>query len=142
MGRHAIVVPESVKAEMRRETLERPQVILPEDRDDFLAGVEPEHQVEAEQHYDALSQRNENFEREWRGTHGDREGVSTLPTQAAIRRQYLTVPQIADRWQVDERTIWRYLREGRLRSFKLGASRRILEEDVVAFENSAAKAVA
>lgn len=137
-----ITIPESVQAEARRQGDERPHVLLPEDRDDFLASVEPEHQVDAEQHYEALLQRDESAERAWRGKQGDREGVSTQHSQTVVRRQYLTVPQIADRWQVDERTIWRYLREGRLRSVKLGASRRILEDDVIGFENSAAKAVA
>jgi excisionase family DNA binding protein len=62
----AINLPESVRESIRRQATERPQVLLAEDRDVFLATVEPEHRVEAEL---ALNERvdvQEQAVRDWR----------------------------------------------------------------------------
>lgn len=50
---------------------------------------------------------------------------------------YLTVPQIAVRWNVSERTVWRLISTKELPSVRFGSLRRVLEEDVERFEASA-----
>jgi excisionase family DNA binding protein len=47
----------------------------------------------------------------------------------------LTPAQVADRLQIHERTVTRWLREGYLRGFKLGKEWRIAPADLEAFMN-------
>jgi len=49
-----IVMPESVRAEAKRQAAKPPQFLLPEDRAEMLAEIGPEHQVEAEEHLNRL----------------------------------------------------------------------------------------
>ena len=50
----------------------------------------------------------------------------------------LTPPQVAERLQVNERTVTQWLRKGHLRGFKIGKEWRIAQKDLVAFlEDSA-----
>ena len=46
------------------------------------------------------------------------------------RRQWLTVNQVAEIWQVSPRTIWRLIEKGQIRAEKIGRSVRI-HPDVV-----------
>ncbi len=47
--------------------------------------------------------------------------------------QLLTAAQVAERLQLHERTVTRWLRRGYLRGFKLGKEWRILPDDLRAF---------
>jgi len=50
----------------------------------------------------------------------------------------LTPPQVAERLQVNERTVTQWLRKGHLRGFKIGKEWRISRVDLLAFlEDSA-----
>jgi hypothetical protein len=51
--------------------------------------------------------------------------LDTLPNSSA-----LTVPQTAGVLNVAEVTVWRWLREGRIKSFKISCSRRIRVGDL------------
>jgi hypothetical protein len=52
-------LPASAREVIRRQAMEPPQVISPEERDAWLAGVEPQFQVEANQHLDSLADHDE-----------------------------------------------------------------------------------
>ncbi|MDD4869855.1 MAG: excisionase family DNA-binding protein [Kiritimatiellae bacterium] len=57
------------------------------------------------------------------------------------RLGYLTVRQVAQRWQVSERHVWRCIHDGLLRSIMPGGKcRRIFKEDVEAQEICVKKA--
>jgi len=124
----------SVRAEIARQAAEQPQVILPEDREQFLTGVEPRYQVEAEQAWEDSVKTNESLHRRLRD--GAAGGNSPRRTP-----YFLSVEQVATRWNVSARTVWRMVRDGRLPSTLIGSLRRIREEDVERFE-TAASAVA
>lgn len=50
----------------------------------------------------------------------------------------LTPPQVAERLQVNERTVTQWLRKGHLRGFKIGKEWRVSQKDLTAFlEDSA-----
>ena len=53
-------------------------------------------------------------------------------------RKVLTVPEVAEMLAVSEITVWRMVRDGRVKSIKIGASRRILAESVEAIIGGAA----
>ena len=116
-------LPISVRAEIKRYRVERPRMPLPEDRDEFLSTVLAEHKVDAEQHYNELLRLNEDAERSWRVIDGSANRVPRTP-------YFLSIEQVATRWNVSSRTVWRMVRDGRLPSTMIGASRRIREEDV------------
>jgi len=50
----------------------------------------------------------------------------------------LTPPQVAQRLQVNERTVTQWLRQGHLRGFKIGKEWRISEMDIEAFLEASA----
>lgn len=50
----------------------------------------------------------------------------------------LTPPQVAERLQVNERTVTQWLRKGHLRGFKIGKEWRISARDLEAFLNGSA----
>ncbi len=50
-----------------------------------------------------------------------------------VNEQLLTPPQVAERLQVTERTVYQWLRDGRLVGLKLGRLWRIRPEDLEAF---------
>ncbi len=50
----------------------------------------------------------------------------------------LTPPQVAQRLQVNERTVTQWLRRGHLRGFKIGKEWRISEMDIEAFLEASA----
>ena len=128
-----IQLPASVRTEIKKQAAERRQIVLPEDRDAFLMGIEPEHQAEAEHAWNQVVQANEDrdLERERRFRVRDNDGA-----QARRNPYFLTVPQVASRWNMSERSVWRMVRDGRLASRLIGTSRRVLEEDVEQFESA------
>ncbi len=55
-----------------------------------------------------------------------------------IDDQLWTPPQVAERLQVNERTVTQWLRKGHLRGFKIGKEWRVAQRDLQAFlEDSA-----
>lgn len=44
--------------------------------------------------------------------------------------QLLSVPEVARALGISERMVWRLIREGRLKSLKIGASRRVDQRDL------------
>ncbi len=52
--------------------------------------------------------------------------------------QFLTPHQVAERFQVNERTVTVWLREGHLRGFKVGKEWRISPDDLQAFLEASA----
>lgn len=55
-----------------------------------------------------------------------------------IEDKLLTPPQVAERLQVNERTVTQWLRKGHLRGFKIGKEWRVAQKDLVEFlEHSA-----
>lgn len=54
----------------------------------------------------------------------------TLTEVEANGRRLRTVAQVAERLGVHKATVYNLMREGQLRGYKVGRSRRILEEDV------------
>ena len=55
-----------------------------------------------------------------------------------IDDQLWTPPQVAERLQVNERTVTQWLRKGHLRGFKIGKEWRVAQHDLQAFlEDSA-----
>ncbi len=54
------------------------------------------------------------------------------------REKLLTPTDVADRLQVNERTVTQWLREGHLRGFKIGKEWRISPEDLQAFLEASA----
>lgn len=59
----SIQIPASVKAAIQQQPADSPQLFLPEDREEFLASVGPEHQVEAEIHFNRFAALDE--QRRW-----------------------------------------------------------------------------
>lgn len=119
--------------------MERPTVALREDKEQFLAEVPPEFVPDAESHWDMLTEQDDGRERDWRKRNPH---VNDSPTpDKAKEPYYLTVPQIAVRWNVSERTVWRLISTKELPSVRLCSLRRVLEEDVERFE-ARARAVA
>ena len=51
------------------------------------------------------------------------------------RRYFLSVRQVADRWNLSERTVWRFLKLKQIPTYRFGAARRILEADIKKFED-------
>ena len=47
---------------------------------------------------------------------------------------YLTIPEVAERLRVSDKTVRRLLKRGELRGLKVGAQWRISTSDLVAFE--------
>ena len=70
---------------------------------------------------------NEAEQRQWR----QKEEGGVVPKR---KPYFLTVDQIATRWNVSARTVWRMVKDGRLPSRLIGSSRRVLEADVEQFE--------
>ena len=70
MGK-TIKIPPSFRAEIARHEAERPKVILPEDRLEFLRDIEPEFQVSAEAHWNTFVDANEAQHRFLRQREGD-----------------------------------------------------------------------
>lgn len=67
------------------------------------------------------------------------EMMTALAASAKERKvQYLTTKQVANRWQIGVRTVWRFISQGRLPVHKIGGMTRILEQDVVRFETEEA----
>ena len=130
----SLQIPASVKAAIQRQPADSPQFLLPEDREDFLTGVEPEHQVEAEQTWEDCVRTNEDQERRFRVEEKRSNQIRRTP-------YFLSVEQIAIRWNVSARTVWRMIRDGRLPSVQIGTLRRINETDVEKLE-TASSAVA
>ena len=50
------------------------------------------------------------------------------------RRPFATVEQLAERWQVSERTIRRMIENGRLRAVRIGNQLRVAEDVLERFE--------
>ena len=46
---------------------------------------------------------------------------------------YLTIPEVAKHLRVSQRTLYRWLREGRLKCFRVGNTSRIAVQDLEAF---------
>lgn len=70
----------------------------------------------------------------------DKTGRSTAgrSAQDAVvprKRYFLSVRQVASRWNLSERSVWRFLELKQLPTYRFGAARRILEADVEKFEN-------
>lgn len=61
------------------------------------------------------------------------------PRQSAFG--YLSIKQVAMRWQVAERTVWRFIKSGRLPSIKIGKCRRISEDAARKIEMSGAQQI-
>jgi excisionase family DNA binding protein len=124
-----VVIPQSVKKQIINKANEKPPVLLPEDRDEFIRSISDEEigsQVPAETHWNNMVDLNNDEHRLIRR----KEGAVT-----PLRKPYfLTVDQIAVRWNMSARTVWRMIREKRLPSRLIGSSRRVLEEDVERFE--------
>jgi excisionase family DNA binding protein len=66
----SIQIPASVKAAIQQQPADSPQFLLPEDRDEMLAEVGPEHQVEAEQAWNQMVKTEETRERHRRQRNG------------------------------------------------------------------------
>ncbi|MGE3703175.1 MAG: helix-turn-helix domain-containing protein [Hyphomicrobiaceae bacterium] len=49
---------------------------------------------------------------------------------------WFTVPEVADRYKMDDRTIWRWVAAGKLRAHKFGRAVRISEQDLLDFEKA------
>lgn len=64
--------------------------------------------------------------------------VTVGRTEKIISGGYFTVKQVAARWQVSDRTVQRFIKNGRLSSLRLGRSRRIPEAAVAGIEADAA----
>ena len=123
-------IPASIKAEIRKRSTEVPPSLLPEDRATFIRSVtesEQESQAGAEAHWNSLVNDNEDAHRQWRQKHPEGHDTKRQP-------YFLTVDQVAIRWNMSARTVWRMVREKRLPSRLIGSSRRVLEEDVERFE--------
>lgn len=54
------------------------------------------------------------------------------PAQPGVER-LLTIPELAARLRVSERTGWRLVHEGRIRSIKVGRARRVREAALESF---------
>jgi len=126
MGK-TIKIPPSFRTENARQAGVKPPVILPEDRLEFLRDIEPEFQVSAEAHWNNIVDANEDQHR-WERQKDDRTVTSKRVPY------FLTVEQVASRWNLSARTVWRMVKERRIPSRLIGSSRRILEEDVENFE--------
>ena len=50
-------------------------------------------------------------------------------------RQFLTVPEVADRWKVNTRKVYEYINAGDLRAIRFGRSWRIELNDLERFED-------
>lgn len=59
---------------------------------------------------------------------------SLAPQSARRTPHFMTIEQVADRWQVSDRTVWRRLKDGQLRFHRIGGAVRIEQGDVEAFE--------
>ena len=57
--------------------------------------------------------------------------VTVVPSN----RYFLSVRQVASRWNISERSVWRFLELRQLPTYRFGSARRILEADVEQFEN-------
>lgn len=124
-GRIMERMPASVRTSIATFGVEPPEVLLPEDHSEFMQAVAdaPECQVAAEQAWNAIVDANEAHHRYVRSRQLDANPPTRKP-------YFLTVNQIATRWNMSARTVWRMVKDGRLRSILIGSSRRVLEEDV------------
>lgn len=131
-------IPVAVRAEIGRQARERagaaPEMLLPEDKEEFAARFPAEHQVEGEEVWNATvdrdAERSQAVERQRRAS-----GVSVNgPEQQGFKVLYLSLEQVAVRWGVCRKTVWRYVQAGRLRSWRIGGIRRIPRADVEALE--------
>jgi len=123
-----VILPDGCASEIKRQLAQRPPVILSEDRREFIRSVaehQPDAEVSAETHWNNMLEINEAEHRRQRQQDG------AAPTRTPY---FLTVDQIATRWNMSARTVWRMVRDGRLPSRLIGSSRRVLEEDVERFE--------
>ena len=50
-------------------------------------------------------------------------------------REFLTVPEVADRWKVNKRKVYEYINAGSLRAIRFGRSWRIEQSDLERFED-------
>ncbi len=66
MSQIIMKLPASVRAEIKRQAAEKPEILTPEDRDEFLASVEPEHRLDAEQAFNDQVEMQERALRDWR----------------------------------------------------------------------------
>ncbi|MEI6809482.1 MAG: helix-turn-helix domain-containing protein [bacterium] len=122
------IIPDSVRSEIRRQESVPPILLTPKDREDFLRSVPEDLRSDAETHWNDMVKENERKVGDF---------LDKIEQTGQMRRvQYLTVKQVADRWQVSERQVWRLIGEGRLKSVKIGECRRIDEAAVRAFEQS------
>jgi len=64
-----------------------------------------------------------------------RKCESVDSTSRPHKRYFLSVRQVADRWNMSERTVWRFLKSRQLPAYRFGSARRILEADVKQFED-------
>jgi len=129
------LIPTAVANEIQRQAKVRaetePEVLLPEDRESFLANLPPEHQVEGKQEWhDAVDHVREQTEA------AERLRRMGAPTTTSTQRYFLTVRDVANRWNLSVRSIWRLIKSGELPSCQFGAARRVLEADVEAYENT------
>lgn len=105
-----------------------PTVLLQEDRESFIAEFGIEYQTEAENEWNNHVTANEELERNHRSNKTKEYSPRRTP-------YFLSVEQVATRWNVSTRTVWRMVRDRRLPSTQIGSLRRIREEDLEKIEN-------
>ena len=125
-----VKIPDSVRAEIKRQAGESPQVILPEDRSDFMVGVEDlAHTTDAEGHWNNLVDANQEQHRLQRHSSGHINRTTRTP-------YFLSAAQVAARWNTSLRTVRRMIQDGRLPSIAIGTLRRVRESDVEKVESN------
>ena len=60
--------------------------------------------------------------------------MHAIPTRTDREQRLLTISQVADRWQVSERTVRRWIADGLLPAVRFGRLVRLRDADVRAFE--------
>jgi excisionase family DNA binding protein len=63
------------------------------------------------------------------------------PTTPGTAPAFLTVKELADRWKLSTRSVWRLIADGRLRVHRIGRLVRIALADIVLFEATSRPAV-
>jgi excisionase family DNA binding protein len=61
-------------------------------------------------------------------------GSPPAPPSAAPGHRYHTIAQLAERWQVSERTVRRQIERGKLRAIRVGGQLRVADDVLQRFE--------
>jgi excisionase family DNA binding protein len=55
-------------------------------------------------------------------------------TASAASRRHHTIPELAERWQVSNRTVRRLIESGKLRAIRIGGQLRVADDVLLRFE--------